>query len=170
MSEETQRDKVKVHIKYGDVEQTFSSNVNDVWTSVNRFFTEKIPAFDIASKVLLTVDLEKLIDDCRGVVAVPQEGAAIIVSKRILTDSETLALLLLSAYLGYRLGLSDNDSLAKEELQAGLGKSSKIMSTRLAELCRVGLAAKTENGEYRITTLGIKRLQEETLPRIAEKS
>jgi hypothetical protein len=151
------------------MEQTFTGNVNDVWVSVNRFFSETIPAFEVARKAILTVDLEKLVDDCKDVIAVTPEGPRLLVSKQILTDNETLSLHLLAAYVGHKLGMLDRDSLSKEELQAGLGKSAKITSTRLGELYREGLVAKTEENSYKVTTLGVKRLQEEVLPKIRAK-
>ena len=163
------KETVTVHIKYGDVEQTFTGNVNDVWVSINRFFSEMIPAFDVARKAILTVDLEKLIDDCKNIIGVAPEGPSLLVSKQMLTDRETLALHLLAAYIGNKLGLLNENSLPKEELQAKLGKSAKIASTRLGELCREGLAVKTEEGQYKITTIGIKRLQEEVLPKVRAK-
>ena len=165
LSEET----ITVHVKYRDVEQTFTGNVNDVWVSVNRFFSEMIPSLEVARKALLTVDLEKLIDACKNIIAVAPEGPTLLVSKQRLTDSETLALYLLAVYIGNKLGLLNEDSISKEELQAGLGKSAKITSTRLGELCREGLAIKTEEDKYKITTIGTKRLQEEALPKIRER-
>ncbi len=151
------------------MEQTFTGNVNDVWVSVNRFFSEMIPAFEVARKAILTVDLEKLVDDCKNIIAVIPEGPRLLVSKQKLTDNETLALHLLAAYVGHKLGLLDKNSLSKEELQAGLGKSAKITGTRLGELYREGLAAKTEEDHYKITTIGVKSLQEEVLPKIRAK-
>jgi hypothetical protein len=150
-----------------DTEQTFTGEVNQVWVSVNRFFSEMIPALHIVKNALLTVDLEKLIEDCKNVIAVAPEGPVLLVSKQKLTDSETLTLHLLAAYIGNKLGLSKG-FLTKEELQAALGKNAKITGTRMGELCREGYAAKTDEGNYMITTLGIKRFQEETLPEIIE--
>jgi hypothetical protein len=164
LTEET----VTVHIKYMDAEQTFTGDVDQVWVSVNRFFSEMIPALQIVKKALLTVDHEKLIEDCKNVIAVAPEGPVLLVSKQRLTDSETLTLHLLATYIGNKLGFSKS-FLTKEELQAALGKNAKITSTRLGELCREGYATKTDEGNYRITTLGIKRFQEETLPEIREK-
>ena len=164
MNEET----VTVHIKYLETEQTFTGDVDQVWVSVNRFFSEMIPALQTVKKALLTVDLENLIEDCKNIIAVAPEGPVLLVSKQKLTDSETLTLHLLATYIGNKLGQS-KDFLTKEELQTGLGKNAKITSTRLSELCREGLATKTDEGNYRITTLGIKRFQEETLPEIREK-
>jgi hypothetical protein len=162
------KETVTVHIKYMDTEQTFTGEVNQVWISINRFFSEMIPALQIVKKALLTVDLKKLIEDCKNVIAVAPEGPVLLVPKQKLTDSETLTSHLLATYIGNKLGLSKG-FLTKEELQATLGKNAKITSTRLGELCREGYATKTDEGNYRITTLGIKRFQEETLPEIREK-
>jgi len=162
------KETVTVHIKYLETEQTFTGDVNHVWVSVNRFFSEMIPALQIVRKALLTVDLKSLIEDCKNIIAVAPEGPVLLVSRQKLTDSETLTLHLLATYIGNKLGMS-KIFLTKEELQAALGKNAKITSTRLGELCREGYATKTEDGNYQITTLGIKRFQEETLPEIREK-
>jgi len=162
------KETVTVHIKYKEIEQTFTGDANQVWISINRFFIEMLPALQTVKKALLTVDLESLIEDCKNVIAVAPEGPVMLVSKQKLTDSETLALHLLASYIGNMLGQT-KDVLTKEELQVGLGKSAKITSTRVGELIREGLATKTEEGNYKITTLGIKRFQEEVLPEIREK-
>jgi len=163
------RDRVTVHVKFGDVEQTFSGSVDDVWVSVNRFFSELIPAFDVACKVTLTVDLAKLVEDFKDVVAVAPEGPELLIPKEKLTDSETLQLYLLAAYIGYRLGKLTRETMTKEELQTKLGKSMKITTTRLGELTKQGMVTKTEEGNYKISTIGIKRLQDETLPKFRAK-
>jgi hypothetical protein len=162
------KETITVHIKYQETEQTFTGDANQVWISINRFFTEMLPALQTAKKALLTVDLESLIEDCKNIIAVAPEGPVLLVPKQKLTVSETLTLNLLAAYIGNKLGQT-KDVISKEELQAGLGKSAKITSTRVGELIREGLATKTEEGNYKITTLGIKRFQEEALPEIREK-
>ena len=161
-------EKVTVHIKYKDTEQTFTGDVNQVWSSINKFFTEMIPALHTIQKALLTVDLESLIEDCKNIVAIAPEGPVLLVSKQKLTDSETLTLHLLATYIANKLG-HPKDYLTKEELQTGLGKNAKITSTRVGELIREGHATKTEEGNHRITALGIKRFQEVALPEIREK-
>ena len=162
------KDQVTVTIKYQDTEQTFTGNANQVWTSINKFFSEMIPALDTVKKAILTVDLETLIEDSKNIIAIAPEGPAILVSKQKLTDNETLTLHLIATYIANKLG-QPKDYLTKEELQSGLGKSSKITSTRLGELIRDGNATKTEEGNYKITTIGIKRFQEEALPEIIQK-
>lgn len=162
--------RVTVHVKYGDVEQTFSGGVEDVWLSVNKFFAGFVPTFEIANKLVLKVDLQKLLKDCEGIVAFSTEGANILVPRNRLTDNEALGLLLLASYLGYRLDKLTSDVVSRDELQAKLGKAPKIVSTRLGELVKSEAIVKTADEQYKITTLGIVQMQNEILPRIRAKT
>ena len=166
MNKPEEKDAVTVHVKYRDIEQTFTGKANDVWVSVNRFFCEMIPAFDLARKITLTVDLQKLVKDFENIIAIAPEGPQLLISRQKLTDSETLMLNLLATYIGYKIGKLEREWSTKEELQAKLGKSMKITGTRLGELAREETVLKTEEGNYKITTVGIKQLQEEMLDRI----
>ena len=159
-------DEITVQVKYKDVEETFSGLVNDVWISINKFFSEFIPAFEISRKLVLTVDLQKFIKNCETIIAFVDEGPHLLVSRDKLTDNETLALQLLASYLGYKLGIMESDAVSKEELQAKLGKNSKITSTRLGELVKREIATKTDDGKYKISTFGVIQVQKDFLPRI----
>lgn len=160
---------VTVHIKYKDIEETFNGDVDAVWADINRFFSQVIPIFDVARSVVLTIDLKEVIEASKGLVAVADEGPLVLVPKRKLTDSESLLLKLLAAYVGSRLGALDRVWLSRKELQEWLGKSGKIISTRLGELCREGLVVKTKEGGYQLSTFGIKRLVADGLARIKSK-
>jgi predicted transcriptional regulator len=59
--------------------------------------------------------------------------------------------------------------MTKKELTAKLGKSVKITTTRLGELVKDGLAVKNDEGDYGITTIGIKGLQGKTSSKIKSK-
>lgn len=164
MSEEL--DRITVHVKYKDFEKTLSGNPEEVWLLLNRFFTELLPSFEIARKLTLNVDLQALVKDIENVIAFAEEGQYLLVQRNKLTDNETLALLLLANYIGLRLGKTQNDGLSKEELQAKLGKDSKITSTRLGELVKNEIVMKTADDKYKITTFGIAQIQRDILPRI----
>jgi hypothetical protein len=153
--------KVTVNIKYSDLEQTFTGDPNEVWVGVNKFFGEIIPTFDMARKVVLTIDLAKLIEDFKDVIAIAPEGPELLIPKDKLTDSEVLQLYLAGSYISLKLGKRLTEAMAKEELQTKLGKSMKITATRLGELVKQGRVIKTEEGAFRIATIGIKKLQEE---------
>lgn len=161
---------ITVHVKYGDVEKTFSGGLEEVWLSLNRFFSEFLPCFEAAKKLVLRVDLERLAKECERLFAFSKEGANLMVSKDKLTDNETLLLWLLAYYIGFQLGLVNAEEVSKEELQAKLGKSAKITSTRLGELVKSEMVAKTGDDKYKITTFGVAQMQKEIIPRIRART
>ncbi|MEM3616618.1 MAG: hypothetical protein QXJ31_01725 [Candidatus Bathyarchaeia archaeon] len=165
----TSQRQLMVHVKYGDAEYTFSGSVEEVWTALNKFFSELVPAFQIAKTLVLSVDLQRLVEDCKGLIGFADNLPHLLVSKEKLTDNETLALHLLAAHLGFKLGVLKTDVLTREELQTKLGKNPKITSTRLGELVKAEIAEKTSEGGYRITSFGIVQMQREWLPRIKAK-
>jgi hypothetical protein len=161
---------VTVHVRFGDVEQTFSGSVEDVWLSLNRFFGEFLPSFEVAKRLVLSVDLEGLVRACEGLIGFSKEGANLLVSKDRLTDNETLLLWLLAYNVGFQLGLVGSDAVSKEELQAKVGKSGKIASTRLGELVKSDVVAKVADDKYRITTFGMVQMQKDIIPKIKAKA
>jgi hypothetical protein len=161
--------RVTVHVKLGDVEQTFTGSVEDVWLSLNRFFGEFLPSFEAAKRLVLSVDLQGLVKACEGLIGFSKEGANLLVSKDRLTDNECLLLWLLAYHVGYSLGLVGSDCVSKEKLQVKLGKSSKITSTRLGELVKSDIVAKVADDKYRITTFGVAQMQKDILPKIRSK-
>ena len=161
---------VSVVVRFGDVEQTFTGSVEDVWLSLNRFFGEFLPSFEVAKRLVLSVDLEGLVKACEGLIGFSKEGANLLVSKDRLTDNETLLLWLLAGYVGFGLGLVGSDCVSKEELVAKLGKSGKIVSTRLGELVKGDVVAKVADDKYRITTFGLVQMQKDILPKIRSKT
>jgi hypothetical protein len=162
-------DRVAVHIKYKDVEKTLSGTPEQVWLLLDRFFAELLPSFDTAKKLNLNVDLQVLVKDSEKIIAFAEEGPYILVPRTKLTDNETLALLLLANYIGFRLGKTKSNGLSKEELQTKLGKDSKITSTRLGELVKNEIATKTTDEKYKITTFGLAQIQKDILPKIKSK-
>jgi hypothetical protein len=163
-------EKVSVQVKYKGVEKTFEGSIEETWLLLNKFYMEFVPSFDVASKLWLSVDAQKLARDCEGLIVFSSEGANLLVPQSKLTDNETLALWLLASYLGSKLNLVDGDAVSKEQLKAKLGKSAKITSTRLGELVKMDWATKTADDKYRMTTFGVSQMQRDVLPRIIAKT
>jgi hypothetical protein len=163
-------DKVDVHLKYKELEKDFSATLQETWALLDQFFKEYLPAFEIAQKLTLNVDLQQLAKDLDGIVAFSVEGANLLVPKNKLTDNEALSLWLVAQHLGNKLGLLSSDSLSKEELQTKLGKSSKITSTRLGELIKNECAAKTADDQFKITTFGVLQTEKEVIPKVRAKT
>jgi len=151
------------------IEQQFSADPQDAWLLINKFFKDFIPSFEIAQKLWLSVDLKQLAKDLTGIVAFSSDGASLLAPKNKLTDNEALSIWLTAQYLGDKLGLLSGDSQSKEELQTKLEKSGKITSTRLGELAKNGVAAKTPDEKFRITTYGVMQTQKEVIPKIKSK-
>jgi hypothetical protein len=166
----TDTDNLTVHITYKDVEQTFSGKSEDVWTSIDKFFSQLLPTFEIARKLALYVDLQTLVTQCQDIIAFSPEGPNLLIPRDRLTDNETLSLLLLAAHIGSRLGKNQKDTLSKDTLQAKLGKDMKITSTRLGEMTKTEMVTKTDDDEYKITTFGLLQMQKDILPRIKAKT
>lgn len=161
---------VTVQIKFKNVEKTFQGTVEDTWLLLNKFYTEFIPSFEVASKLLLSVDAQTLAKECEGLIAFSPEGPNVLAPKNKLTNNETLALWLLASYIGHKLNLLQSDALSKEELQTKLSKSGKITSTRLGELVKNDWVAKTSDEKFRITTFGVAQMQKDAIPRIKAKT
>jgi len=162
-------DELTVQVRYKDVEKTFSGSAETVWLSLNRFFNEFLPSFEVAQRLTLNIDLQKLAKDCEGTIAFAEEGPYLLVQRSMLTDNETLSLLLLAGYLAHQLGKAETGEVSREELQNRLGKDAKIASTRLGELVKNQTAAKTRDEKYKITTLGLMQMQKDIIPRIKAK-
>ena len=162
-------EKIHVQIKYKGVEQQFSADPQETWLLLNQFFKDMIPSFEIAQKLWLNIDIAQLAEDLNGIVVFSGDGTNLLVPKNKLTDNEALLVWLAAHYLGNKLGLINSDSLSKDQLQATLGKSGKITSTRLGELVKNNLAIKTVDEKFRITTFGVLQLQKEVLSKIKSK-
>jgi hypothetical protein len=166
----SKREDITVQVRYKDTQETFSGSIEAVWLSLNKFFKEFLPSFEVASKLTLEVDIQDLAKSCEGIIAFADESSYLLVPRSKLTDNETLNLLLLAKYVGYRLGRFEKHDMSKEELQSKLGKDAKTTSTRVGELVKNGMVEKTPQEKYRITTYGVTQMQTEILPKIKAKT
>ena len=168
MTQEPNR--VTVHVKHNNSEETFTGTTEQVWLLVDRFFRQFLPSFETAKRLSLQVDLQLIARECENIIALAEEGQYILVPRNKLTDNETLALLLLANHIGYRMGRTQSEGLSKEELQSRLGKDSKITSTRLGELVKNEIAVRTADEKYKLTTFGLVQIQKDILPKIKAKT
>jgi hypothetical protein len=162
-------EKVTVKLSYRGVTQEFAAEPEQAWLLVSQFFKDLLPSFDVAQKLLLNVEVQQLAKDLEGIVAFSGDGASMLAPKSKLTDNEALSIWLTAQYLGSRLGLVAGEALSKDELQVKLGKSGKIVSTRLGELVKGGWAAKTTDDKFRITVFGVVQTQKEVIPKVKQK-
>ena len=162
-------EKIHVNLKYKGLEQQFSAEPQEAWLLLNQFFKEFVPSFEIAQKLWLKIDLQQLAKDLSGIAAFSSDGANLLVPKNKLTDNEALMVWLTIYHLGHELSMTVSDCLTKDDLETKLGKSGKIISTRLGELAKNGMVQKIGDEQFRITAYGVVQTQKEVIPRIKSK-
>ena len=163
-------DKVHVKIEYKGAAQAFTAEPQETWFLLNKFFMQQIPTFEVAQKLVLHVDLLQLAKDLVGVVGFSEGTACLLLPKSKLTDNEALLIWLCAQFLGSELGLLARDSMSKDQLQTKLGKTGKITSTRLGELVKSEMVAKTADDQFKVTAFGVIQAQKEMIPKIRQKA
>ena len=164
---ESEEDLLELSARYKDVELKFKGKPDDVIRSFLKFIQQILPTYDLASKLALTIDLEDLLRSLEGIIAFAPEGPVVTVSKEQLGgERDAILLHLVKAYVGYRTGMLEKDSLATGEIASLTGGKSSTVGARLSELVSSGRVERVGRGEYRITTLGVRSFIDEVLPKI----
>jgi len=155
-----------VKVKFNGNEAEFSGGVDEVTRLFLRFLMKHYPALKVVSSLVLTVDLEELLDNLKGVLAISDGEVTILTSKENLSDRENVLLLLLKRYIESKLGFEEDDCLTVKEIVTQSGESKKTISGRLSELVSDGMVKRVERGKYKVTIPGIKYFVENVLPEL----
>ena len=86
--------------------------------------------------------------------------------ERLGGERDAILLHLVKAYIAYKTGRMEKDSLATAEITSLTGGKSSTVGARLSELVSLGWVERVGRGEYRMTTLGIRNFIDEILPKI----
>jgi hypothetical protein len=157
---------LEVIIRYGSMEKKITGNPEDVAKAVLSFLTSQIPELELASRLVLSADLNRLAEASEGVLAVTPEGVVVTVSTETLADRELLLLHLAKQKIAEMAGKSESDTVQASNLIAQTKRSSGTVAGRLSELSAESLVERRGKGEYRITTLGLHVFQEQVLPKL----
>jgi len=159
---------LEVTIRYGSVEKKITGTPDDVAKEAIAFLTSIIPKLELASRLVLSVDLDELSEACEGVIAATPEGLVVTAPAQSLSDRELLLLHLAMARIAEMMGKSKTDTVQASQLIAATNRSSGTVAGRLSELCTESLAQRKGKGEYHITTLGLKIFREIVLPKLKQ--
>ncbi|MEM1550865.1 MAG: hypothetical protein QXR13_02895 [Candidatus Bathyarchaeia archaeon] len=164
---EDRGENLELIVKYKDVEAKFVGKPDEVMRAFLNFINEVLPAYDLATQLTLSVDIEDLLRSLKGLIAFTPEGPVIIIPREKMGgDKNAILLNLVKAYIGYRVGRLEKDSLSVADLTSATGCKSGTVAARLSELADMGLVERVGRGEYRVTTFGVKIFLEEILPKI----
>jgi len=154
-----ERDKLKVHIEFGETKADFEGDVNQVFEAIVRFLTSVYPNLKTLQNIIYTPDLAALTRKMAGLIEITPEGP-ILVSPSNLPARNAVCIVLLGAHVGNKLGKLPNRSLSSLALAKITGKARKTISNELPKLMSEGLVERTPEGEYQLTFLGIRKTED----------
>ncbi|MCL7383779.1 MAG: hypothetical protein LZ172_05370 [Thaumarchaeota archaeon] len=150
-------EKIKVVIKMGESEVEFEGKYEEVWMSVNKYFSELYPSLQVVKKLVGAVDIEELVSKLSGKVEVKEDRINILVGG---DAKKKILLCLAGAYLGRKLGIFEKEFLTPKEISDYTGIDEKQTRARLSELRKEGLVIRKEDGLYGFTPASMKELIE----------
>jgi hypothetical protein len=150
-------EKIKVVIKTGESEVEFEGKYEEVWMSVNKYFSELYPSIQVVKKLVGAVDIEELVSKLSGKVEVKEDRINILVGG---DAKKKILLCLAGAYLGRKLGIFEKEFLTPKEISDYTGIDEKQTRARLSELRKEGLVIRKEDGLYGFTPASMKELIE----------
>jgi len=155
-----------VTIRYGSLGKKITGDPEDVAKTVLSFLMSLVPQLELASRLVLSVDLSKIAKTCEGIVAITPEGVVVTASTEGLADRELLLFQLAKQKIAQMMGKSESDTVQASDLIAATKRSGGTVAGRLSELCSESLAERKGKGEYRVTTLGLHIFQEQVIPKL----
>jgi hypothetical protein len=156
----SQPTKARVHIECGEIKADIEGTPDDVFREI-----VKLLNLETVSRLVYTVDIAKLLEDLDGILVIAAEGPILSFNLDLPAD-QTIGLCLLGSYVGEKIGKLAKNSLTVEELAKLTGKAVKTIRNELPFMIESGVIERVSRGEYRITTLGIKRLTETVIPKL----
>ncbi|MEM0349137.1 MAG: hypothetical protein QXD24_03020 [Candidatus Caldarchaeum sp.] len=136
---------VKVKIRHGENEVEFTGDKEEVWTLVNRYFSERLGPVEAVAKLSGQVDLNNLLDKLAGKVVVNNSGIDVVAN---VDTKKKIVYCLAGAYVGHRLGILDSDGLNPKRVAQILHIDEKVARARLSDLWKEGVVDRDEEGRY----------------------
>ena len=157
--------RIEVKVRLDSVEATFEGEPDDVLKAFFEWLSRFYPAYESLSKIVYEPSLDRLIRECSDLLVIVEGG--VILKRKDLTAENAIMLSLVGAYLGFRLGKLEKETMTPVELMRSSWKALKTVYNTLSSMVKRGMIAK-EGGEYRLTKLQVARFMLETLPKLKE--
>jgi DNA-binding transcriptional ArsR family regulator len=155
----SEQNKIRVHLEFGETKTDFEGDVNQVFEFIARFLTGVYPGLEVLRSIVYTPDIVKLATELVGRVEITAEGP-ILVSGSELSAREAICIVLLGAHVGNRLGKINKETLSSSDLARITGKARKTISNEVPRLAADGLVERTEEGQFKLTILGVRKTED----------
>lgn len=157
--------KLEVRVRLDDMEALFSGTLDDVVKAFFEWISKVYPAYEAISRIVYEPNLDRLVRECSDLLTITEGG--VILKKTDSTAEEAITLSLIGAYIGFRIGKLERESMTPAELSRTTGKALKTIYNTLASMVKQGKVAR-ESGEYKLTKLHIAKFVFELLPKLKE--
>lgn len=151
--------KLKLQVEYEGLRETFEGDIDEVFKALLRLLYRIYPQLEIASKLIWTPDLKHLTEKLPEYCKLTPEGDFIIV-KPLPSAEQSILLILTLAYLSYKLEKRDEESVESREIAKAVNKAEKTVRNTLTELTKSNAVERVDKGRYRITSYGLKKVEE----------
>ena len=154
---------LSVIVTYGETKVEFSGSPEVVLRSIYEFVSKVVPNMELARAISVNHSLNDVIQLFKEYIRITPEGPRVWVEDRRLSDREVILLQLVAAKASGLSGRNPSDTMSVSEIQAATGLYPKTISSRLSELSKTAQVERVNaegGGKYRITTLGVHRLNE----------
>jgi hypothetical protein len=155
---------LSISVSYGDTKVEFSGPPEVVLRSLHEFVSKVIPNMDLARAISANYSLNDIIQLFKDFVRITPEGPRVWVEDKRLSDRDVILLQLVASRASSLTGKGASDAMGVAEIQSATGLYPKTISSRLSELSKTAQVERTEGeggGRYRISTLGIHKLNEQ---------
>lgn len=153
-----------VTVSYGDAKVEFSGSPEVVLRSLHEYVSKMVPNLELARAITANYSLNDIIQLFKDYIRITPEGPRVWVEDKRLSDRDVILLQLVAARASSLTGKGESDAMAVAEIQAATGLYPKTISSRLSELTKQALVERADGeggGRYRISTMGISRLNEQ---------
>jgi len=150
-------------VTYGDTRVEFSGSPEVVLRSLHEFVSKVVPNMDLARAISVNYSLNEVIQLFKDYIRVTPEGPRVWVEDKRLSDRDVILLQLVAAKASSLSGRAPTDAMSVAEIQSATGLYPKTISSRLSELTKTAQVERVDaegGGKYRISTLGVNRLNE----------
>lgn len=124
----------------------FSGNYEEVWRSINRYFSEIYPSLSVAKRLKGAYDLDNLVNIIQDKVMIV-DGRIVVTEK---TDAKRrIALCLACARIGKLAGMLETEWLAPKQISSSTGIEERVTRARLSDMHKEGFVERSNEGRYR---------------------
>lgn len=157
--------KLEIRVRLNGMETSFTGTLEDVIKALFEWISKIYPAYEAISKIVYEPNLDRLMRECSDLLTITDGG--VILRKMDLTTEEAITLSLVGAYIGFRIGKLEKESMSPPELSRTTGKALKTIYNTLASMVKEGRVVK-ESGEYKLTKHHVAKFVFELLPKLKE--